>query len=454
MMTTALIYCRISRDPAGTELGVKRQETSCRELAEREGLQVIDVLVDDDRSAYTGKPRPAWAEAIERVKNGGIDVLVAWHPDRLTRHTRELEDLIDLLEATSTTVLTVQAGLYDLTTPNGRMVARMTGAVARHESEHKSARLRAKALELAEAGKVGGGGHRCFGFESDRITVNQPEAEAIQWAAQEIVEGASLRSVCRRMPISTVRGGEWAPPTLARILTAPRTAGLRQHRGEVVGEAVWDAILDRETWERVRQVLQDPRRRTNRPSPRYLLTGGVAVDQFDRKLIARPNGNGVRCYISEPEKGKPGVRIEADPLERMVLDFVESHLRCAVPLVESTVVDNGSEAIEAVEAIEAEISELARLRGEGVISTMEWLTARSPLGERLRAAQALLGPIERRPDLGEVLARWDQLEHEERRRVVARYARVVVLPAVRGRHGKLTERVAIEWKTFGDVVRF
>ena len=52
-----------------------------------------------------------------------------------------LEDLVDLLERTKVKVLTVGAGEYDLATATGRMSARVVGAVARHESEHKSERV-------------------------------------------------------------------------------------------------------------------------------------------------------------------------------------------------------------------------------------------------------------------------------------------------------------------------
>jgi DNA invertase Pin-like site-specific DNA recombinase len=53
-MAEAAIYCRISRDPDGTELGVNRQQADCRRLCDQHDLAVVDVLVDDDTSAYSG----------------------------------------------------------------------------------------------------------------------------------------------------------------------------------------------------------------------------------------------------------------------------------------------------------------------------------------------------------------------------------------------------------------
>src|SRR5438132_12855032 len=58
---TAAIYARISHDPSGERLGVKRQEADCCEEAARRGWTVADVYVDDDLSAYSArKPRPEY----------------------------------------------------------------------------------------------------------------------------------------------------------------------------------------------------------------------------------------------------------------------------------------------------------------------------------------------------------------------------------------------------------
>ena len=68
-------------------------------MCEREDFDVIAEFIDDDRSAYSGKRRPGFEALRELVAGGNVDVVVAWHPDRLTRHPRELEDLLTELRA-------------------------------------------------------------------------------------------------------------------------------------------------------------------------------------------------------------------------------------------------------------------------------------------------------------------------------------------------------------------
>ena len=48
------------------------------------------------------------------------------------------------------TVVSVTAGDYDLDTPEGRLVARITGSVARKESEDRARRVARKHREKAE----------------------------------------------------------------------------------------------------------------------------------------------------------------------------------------------------------------------------------------------------------------------------------------------------------------
>src|SRR5207244_1116184 len=111
---------------------------------------------------------PGFEAMLTAARAGEFSTIIAWHVDRITRNPRELERLIDVLEKADVTVLTVTAGALDLSTASGRMQARVVGAVARHESEQKSERLRAKAAQLASAGKLSGGGWRPYGFNDDR----------------------------------------------------------------------------------------------------------------------------------------------------------------------------------------------------------------------------------------------------------------------------------------------
>src|SRR6188508_1522552 len=160
--STAL-YCRVSRDREGAGLAVERQETELREMAARLGLPAViePAYSDNDMSAYSlRKPRPGYLALLADIESGRVTHLLAWHNDRLHRSPAELEDFIDVVEAHGVAIQTKHGGLIDLTTPGGRAVARILGAVARLESEIKTERIRSKHVQLAGNGDFNGGGRR------------------------------------------------------------------------------------------------------------------------------------------------------------------------------------------------------------------------------------------------------------------------------------------------------
>ena len=242
----AVIYCRISQDRDEDKLGVDRQERLCRKLAAREQLHVVAEFKDTNLSAYSGKRRAGYDEMVERIKaDPSIEVVLAFAPDRLTRHPIELEELIALLDAHSIDVITHAAGDYSLRNSGGRLAARAVGAAARHESEVKSERIRAKVHENAEAGRFHGGS-RPYGYVNSAkgaLKIEPAEAKQIRYMARRLREGGALRAIAAELTakgVPTNRGfSQWRFPSVRRILRNPAIAGLRQHRGEIVGQAAW-----------------------------------------------------------------------------------------------------------------------------------------------------------------------------------------------------------------------
>src|SRR3954468_5807800 len=194
-MIRAGIYARISSDREGHNLAISRQLADCEQLAERRSWKVAERYVDSDISAYSGKRRPEYLRMLDDIETGTVGAVVVYHADRLHRHPRELEDYIDLCQRTKTKIATVSGDL-DLATHEGQLLARITGAVARKESDDKSRRIKRKHEELAAAGRPSGGGTRPYGYEVDRRTIRPAEAEIVQELATRALAGDSLRSLC------------------------------------------------------------------------------------------------------------------------------------------------------------------------------------------------------------------------------------------------------------------
>jgi site-specific DNA recombinase len=69
---SAAIYARISADVEGKSLGVARQVEDCRTLAADRGWPVGAEYVDNDVSAYSGKPRREYERMLADLACGAL----------------------------------------------------------------------------------------------------------------------------------------------------------------------------------------------------------------------------------------------------------------------------------------------------------------------------------------------------------------------------------------------
>jgi DNA invertase Pin-like site-specific DNA recombinase len=402
------LYLRLSNDPGHDRLGVQRQEKEARRFCDQRGWEVAEVFEDDDRSAFSGKPRPAYQRMLEGHSMGDFGGIVAWHPDRLHRSPKELESFIDLIDQTKGTVATVQGGDYDLSTAAGRMAARVVGAVARHESEHKSERLRIKMAELVEYGKLTGGScRRPFGYEWDLLTVREDEAEVIRELVRRYLAGESLSGLVNdlnRRGVATSTGGPWKRTVVRDILRSARIAGLREFRGAVV-KAPWNEIITPEQHRRV-VAHGDANAQAGRRAPRrYLLAGLVSCGRCCHAMTGHPVKRAPRYCCVAAEGGCNRTFVLAEPVEKLaeavIFEVVDS------PDFARRLARNDGrrpELHDKREAIEDRLSQLAEEWADGAISRAEWQAARRRLQEQLEVVNAQ----ERRAAQNGVLDRWGE----------------------------------------------
>lgn len=469
------IYTRISRDQEGAGLGVRRQEKDCRTHLDQLGHQAGEVLVDNDLSGYARKPRPAYRRLLERVATGASDGFVVWHLDRLTRHPTELEDVIETVEHAGALVLTVTGGAYDLATTDGRAMARVVGAFARKESEDKARRTKRKHLELAEAGRPVGG-TRHFGYDPLKIDglpvlldddghptlrVRPDEADQIRDAIARILAGESMRSVTRAWNdhgITCTRGGRMTASAVKRILTSPTLAGWRALEGQPIARGTWEPIIDQDTHQRIRAVI-DARRGTRGTPRTYLLTGMIRCSRCQRGLVSqlRYQVSGPRrSYVCSPDPSKPscgGVRIVAEETEAEVFDRLLSVLDARhAPPVDTP---DTTPLLADLDRYETDLARLATdYYADRVIDRAQFFAASQALQARITdgrakvaesvAAEAAQPAID---NLDGLPAEWEGWEIGRRRALLDRFVDHVTITPARHSRGKFDpERIDVTWR--------
>jgi site-specific DNA recombinase len=457
------IYARISSDREGEGLGVKRQLEDCERLAAARGWTVVERYVDQDISAYTGRLRPEYGRLWSDIEGRSIEAVAIYRADRLHRQPRELEAFIDLCNAVGLTNVASVSGDLDLTTHEGQLVARITGAVAKNESDVKSARIRRQKEQAAEQGTVSGGGTRAYGYDASGLAIVQSEAEIVREAVRRSLAGEGVRGICnelneRGVPTST--GGRWSPQTLRRMLMSARISGQREHKGEIIGDAAWPGIISRSDGERVRALLGDADRRTNKSARRYLLVRLLKCAQCGESLVAAPRGDGTRRYGCRKGAGFSGCGrtfINAEPLEQFLVYAMLARLDTRE--LADAVAQRHSELDaerwqqEADEAI-ARREELSLAYGNGEISMVEWRTAREPIEQRLTVARKQLARVTHTTVLegliGDAAAlehAWESLDLSRQRAILSAVLdHVVVGPARRGYNRFDESRLRPVWR--------
>lgn len=278
MSRTAGIYVRISSDPTGRRLGVTRQRAACEDGAKKHGWTVHRVYEDNDVSAYSGKTRPQYQAMLADLEAGVIDAVVVWDLDRLTRRPIEIEHFIDLADRKSIALASV-GGDVDLSTDNGRMFARIKGAVARAEVERKSARQKAANEQRREAGQMHVG-RRAFGYSTDGSQLVEAEAAWVRKTVASLLAGGTIGGIVRDLNAAGMRttaGNPWKATEVRRMIASPRYAALLTHKDQVIGAGSWPPVITVDDHRAVRAILDDPTRHTARPKETSPFLVGVAA---------------------------------------------------------------------------------------------------------------------------------------------------------------------------------
>lgn len=465
-------YARISRDDMRAGRGVGRQTKDVEGRSQETGGQLVaPVFIDNDISAsrFSKKARKDYRKVLDLIRAGTVDRVIIYRIDRLLRIPRELEDLIDLAEQHGVLLVNMH-GSVDPTTAEGRKYLRDRVADAAYETDIMSERWKRTFDERAANGEPHGSrsfGYSCAGrspcelegCQHDGLSIVEPESEAFRRACADVLAGESITGIARRWNaagIKPVHAEVWNSTLVRSVLTGRHQAGLRVHRGDVVGDGAWDPIIDRDTHDAIVRVLTDPDRKRKMPPRRHEFSGLIRTAEGHTLTRDVVRGRPTYRFVKQPGRtGPQHVTIAAEPLEDLVREMLFQE-------VESGRVDQRIAARrlarprpvgEDPAEVKRRLVQLAEDEANDVIDRAEWLAKKAVLQRRLEAAEAgwaqgddsleALAGVD--PD---IRARWRLAEDEggysvDRKRAIlaAVFERVVIHPALRRGPGLDPRRV-------------
>lgn len=293
-------YARISEDDEKLGRGVARQSSDIFDHAQLLKLPApTEIIVDNDRSAsrYSKKKRPGYERLVSLLESATHPfTVIFWDVERLLRQPRDLEHLIDLADKNPHITLHSFTGELDLRTSDGRFVARILVAKAAKESDDISKRV--KRLHQDRVRDLLPHGPASFGYHyvNGQLALHPTQAPILREMIDRALAGESLSSIARDLNARGIPRFKtttpWQANHISRLVTTPRSAGLRSHNGRIVSESPSPhipAVSSTTEWATLCELLS---RRFDAPQGQpvrvYFLSGIPRCARCDLAMYAAP----------------------------------------------------------------------------------------------------------------------------------------------------------------------
>ena len=235
MFERAIVYCRVSTDAQerdGTSLDT--QEQACLEYTRDSGRRLLECL-RDIASGFT-LDRPGIDHLRQLLRQGAVDVVVAYAVDRLSRNQNHIGVLFDEVEQAGARLEFVTEDFEE--TAVGRFILAARAFAAEVEREKIVERTMRGKAERARSGRLPQGtGKGCYGYiydpDTGRRDINLVQAKVVEAIFEDFVRGLSISSTANRLNdagLPTLTGAKWYPVTIHHMLINETYAGKTIYR--------------------------------------------------------------------------------------------------------------------------------------------------------------------------------------------------------------------------------
>lgn len=321
-MNKAVIFNRASRDPSGRAKSVTDQNKDNHIVCAANDWEVAAVFTENNvgASKYSKKKRSEYGKMLDFLQTeDDIYVLVCWEGSRNDRTLKGHVELSGLLQDTDTK-LCIGGRLLDLNNDDDEFFAGLDALL----SVKEAARLRKRTLRGVKSNALAGKPHARppYGYRAiskGMWVIDEPTASVVRDLAERIARGESGTSLAkdlnrRAIPIPTWRipftWKEWSYAQVRQVLINPAYIAKRVYRGEVIGDAVWPALLDEDLYWTVYNKLTDQSRKTYREGGvNHLCSGQVASCSLCSSRLRFHTIKGIEYYVCA-DKGCVSMKYE------------------------------------------------------------------------------------------------------------------------------------------------
>lgn len=454
------IWIRVSTEEQAQGESPKNHEHRARMYAELKNWHIVELY---DLSGVSGKTvldHPEAKRMLADVESNKIQTLIFSKLARVARNVRELLEISDYFQKYNANLVSLEESI-DTSTPAGRLLFTVIGALAQWEREEISARVSASVPIRAMQGKpTGGQGPFGYMWVNKQLVVNPSEAVIVKEIYKTYLETKKLLTTARLMNergYRTRNGAKFGKTTFKRILTDPTYKGMKRanyskSRGNKKSWALkpqseWvyfevEPIISKEEWDEVNAIIRHnalPFPATPPPIGKYAFSGllrcghcskpmyvmkypGMTTRRYTcRHCLTKINEDvlfeqfkeGLKCMVISPENLQETIRndelIEQQKTDQLKdlkseLKAIDRKVENLLELFNDELIDKTtfSEHFERLKERKKQLSEeIPRLQGE-----IDFLKT-SELGRDYILTQATT-----------LYALWDTLEYEDRTKII------------------------------------
>lgn len=274
----------------------------CQKYAEQNGLKIVETYIDRAMTG-TNDHRPAFQKMLaDCEKNVPWDIVLVYAIDRFGRNSIEIalnkqklkKNNKMLISATQRTSDNID-GTKNL---DGILLENVYIGLAEYYSAELSQKIRRGLHESRTKGQFSGGilpyGYR---VENKKVYIDEERAEIVRFIFQQYAEGVTVKEIISKLTEKgvTYRGKPFAMNTVYQMLRLEKYIGICRY-DEGVYDNIFPAIVPKQTYEEVQQILQTNKIGSKSIRTEFLLKG---------KLVCGLCGKNMQGESGTSHTGRP-----------------------------------------------------------------------------------------------------------------------------------------------------
>ena len=252
-----ILYARKSTDVEDKQvLSIDAQLNELRAFAEREGIHVVEELIEKQSAKTPG--RPVFDAMLERIEAGEAEGILAWHPDRLARNSVDGGRIIYLLDTGVIKTLKFPTFRFE-SDPQGKFMLNIMFGQSKYYVDSLSENTKRGLREKVRRGEYPGPAPLGYlnDYRTKRIIIDQERAPIVKDAFERYATGRetyqTMSDFFAQRGILTGNGKHLPKINVAYVLRNPIYYGHFRYAGEV-HEGIHEPVISKALFDQAQAV--------------------------------------------------------------------------------------------------------------------------------------------------------------------------------------------------------